>query len=254
MANRKEHRAAELERYRKNKKAVKMANRQLVSGNDPVLSMVCEPVDYGDPSFVRAVIDRLNSTFDGCPTGVELAAPQVGLPTRAILIQPERGTGGKRTIMFNPEIVDRSEEMDIGTEGCLSYPGVRAGIMRHYKITVKWIDPETFAEMTETFIGYAARVLQHEIDHLSGVCLVREYRDGRRDDIVYDPTKDYRPPMRSNPSGSDGNTQPDAYRMRSGAARRNAAMVALALFAGIGAMGKSAVTKNDSLSIEKENS
>lgn len=134
--------------------------------NDPSLKTVCEPIVQGDNlDFLRAMKQVCIAT----DTGVGLAAPQIGVLKRAIFLWPKRQ--GLYYWMLNPQIVMHSEDTCIETEGCLSYPNVWAPILRHTSITVDYLDQD-FTRYTKHFSGWEARVIQHEVDHLQGICLV----------------------------------------------------------------------------------
>jgi peptide deformylase len=106
--------------------------------------------------------------------GVGLAAPQVGLPIRFFVAETE----GHQICMANPEIVFKSEEMDWMEEGCLSFPGIKVPVRRSIKIEVKGlVGPDEYS--TLALEGFLARVVQHEIDHLDGICHVN-YLDRKR--------------------------------------------------------------------------
>ena len=94
--------------------------------------------------------------------GVGLAAPQVGILKRIVVIDIGEGP----IIMINPEILETSGEQT-GEEGCLSLPGIHETVKRGDKIRVKYMD-ENFVEHEEEVEGYLARVMQHEFDHLDG--------------------------------------------------------------------------------------
>ncbi len=98
--------------------------------------------------------------------GVGLAAPQVGVLERLVVVAPE----GRPIVMINPEIVS-AEGSVVGEEGCLSIPGLYGDVERFESIEVKALDKrgrETLYELE----GMAARVVQHEIDHLDGVLFI----------------------------------------------------------------------------------
>jgi peptide deformylase len=98
--------------------------------------------------------------------GLGLASPQVGLPYRAFVMRAENIIG-----VFNPKIVDASSEMVYLEEGCLSYPNLWVKIKRPKKIKVRFTNPDGQTE-TRVFDGMSARVFQHELDHLDGVCFI----------------------------------------------------------------------------------
>jgi len=150
-----------------------MAVRPLAPGNDPALRQKARKVrDFG-PSL-QAVIDDLVETMRDAP-GLGLAAPQIGVPLRVVVIElPEVEEGdedqdpyrGKLVVMCNPEIV-RSWGEEEGQEGCLSLPEFVGEVKRAARVVVKAQDRrgKHFRLRAE---GFMARVLQHEIDHLNG--------------------------------------------------------------------------------------
>ena len=148
--------------------------------DDPALSTVCdEIVDDDDLTFIQTMIDVLNAS----ERGVGLAAPQIGVLKRFIIVAPP--SRAYPLFMVNPEIVDRSREMSSDYEGCLSYPGISNYIERHDAIKVRWLNyviGETtyrdgaFVMKEMEFTGFTARILQHEIDHLDGICQVGDAR------------------------------------------------------------------------------
>ena len=169
-----------LDKLKKNKVA-RDAKRALLEmirkHDDPALSQVCEPIVDGDSlAFVRNMIDVLNATEHG----VGLAAPQIGILKRFIIVAPR---SDQARLMVNPVIVERSKEVNSDYEGCLSYPGVSNYIERHDTIKVRWLEwkmGETtfrdgaFEVKEKEFTGYTARIIQHEVEHLDGICRVGE--------------------------------------------------------------------------------
>ena len=138
--------------------------------NDPILKAVCDPIEPGDDiSFIRDMMDTLRNQ----PTGVGLAAPQVGIAKRAILIRPEIRLGIRALI--NPVIEPVGDETDVMIEGCLSYPGIGAKIERHKSIRVKYLEVKRngkLKEKSDLFLGWDARIVLNEADHIDGICLV----------------------------------------------------------------------------------
>lgn len=108
-------------------------------------------------------------------TGIGLAAPQVGNSIRFMIA--ENKETGEITPYVNPQIVEFSEERDIGPEGCLSFPGLYGDVIRSKSIKIRYQDLE-FNTHEEEASGFYARVLQHEIDHLNGVLLIDRAVDG----------------------------------------------------------------------------
>ena len=134
---------------------------------DPRLREVCDPVDEVDDS-VRRLVERMFELMFAA-RGVGLAAPQAGIPVRVFVASPTFDPDDRR-VYVNPRVMSgegRQEE----EEGCLSFPGIRCRIKRHAKVIVEAtnLDGRRF-EQAEA--GLAARILQHEDDHLDGRLLV----------------------------------------------------------------------------------
>jgi peptide deformylase len=139
----------------------------------PVLRKVAEDIDKDYPNLAQLIQDMYD-TLDKSE-GIGLAAPQVGLNIRLVVINldviseefPEYK--GYTHAFINPYIEEYDEtETDIMEEGCLSLPGVHESVKRPKRIRVIYMD-ENFQEHDEWVTGYLARVMQHEFDHLDGV-------------------------------------------------------------------------------------
>ena len=137
----------------------------------PVLRKVSEDITPDYPELKQLIADMFE-TMDHAD-GVGLAAPQIGLPIRVVLINldvlsddlPE--FKGFRKAYINAHIEEVSGEEVSMEEGCLSLPGIHESVKRGNKIRVKYMD-ENFQEHDEVVEGYLARVMQHEFDHLEG--------------------------------------------------------------------------------------
>lgn len=142
--------------------------RRIILHPDPRLKKRAEPiVDLTDE--LRALADDMLETMYDAP-GIGLAAPQVGLLQRLIVVDcvKDKDDGEPRpTIMFNPEVIATSDELNTYEEGCLSIPEQFADVTRPAEVQVRWIDRDG-NEQTEGFDGLWATCLQHEIDHLEG--------------------------------------------------------------------------------------
>src|SRR5262249_55423239 len=117
----------------------------------------------------ETMVSRLRSL-----NGAGLAAPQIGQPVAAVVAEvrktdvfPDRAES-PLLAMANPEIVEMSEEVEIGWEGCFSVPGLMGQVERSKHIRVRFTTPESKSE-EEIYSGYLARVIQHEIDHLDAI-------------------------------------------------------------------------------------
>lgn len=133
----------------------------VVTYPEEVLRREADPIDDIDQE-IRDLADNMTEIMFR-EEGVGLAAPQVGVGKKLIVVNLEDDFH----ILINPEIVDRSEEEEVMEEGCLSVPGPEAPVSRLTKVTVKGVDLEG-NEVELTREGMAARVFQHEVDHING--------------------------------------------------------------------------------------
>lgn len=138
-----------------------MAIRNILTDKDPVLRKVSKPVRNIDANL-EELLDDMKETLIKA-NGVGLAAPQVGILKRAVIIM----LNGMYFEMINPEIID-SEGTQCGDEGCLSSPGIFKKVTRANKVTVRAFDRYGF-EFTLTGEDLLARAIQHECDHLDGI-------------------------------------------------------------------------------------
>jgi peptide deformylase len=128
--------------------------------------------DFGPD--LQALVDDMVETMRQAP-GVGLAAPQVGESSRLIVVEYGEDENDeippKLYVMANPEITHPSQETVLGTEGCLSVPGIQGDVERLEAITVKGLNRHG-RPMTVKAKGWLARIFQHEIDHLDGILFV----------------------------------------------------------------------------------
>jgi len=151
-----------------------MTLRNIVTLPDPVLKRKARAVTKFDKDL-QTLLDDMVETMREAP-GVGLAAPQIGLSDRIIVIEyyereedAEKEDAPKKVwAVINPEIVKTSEEMLLGVEGCLSIPGLVGEVERHAEVQVKGINRHG-KPMKVKAKGWLARIFQHEIDHLNGV-------------------------------------------------------------------------------------
>ena len=140
-----------------------MAKLKIVHYPNPILAKKAEPVASAksvERKFLKGMVEIMYQD-----DGVGLAAPQVGVSKQIIVISP-RAKKGEERILFNPEILEESGE-EIGLEGCLSLPGISGEVRRAVQITFQAMDIQGNL-IKETVIGFEARVIQHEVDHLNG--------------------------------------------------------------------------------------
>ncbi len=138
-----------------------MARYKVVLAGDPVLRRIAHPVKEVNDN-IKKLLDNMAETLYHAK-GVGLAAPQVGISKRVIVVDIGEGLFK----LVNPEIVASSGIQD-GAEGCLSLPDVVGNVKRSERVTVKALD-ENGDEVTIEASGYLARAFQHEIDHLNGI-------------------------------------------------------------------------------------
>ena len=137
----------------------------------PVLRKVAEPIDANYPDLKKVIDNMFDTLYHS--DGIGLAAPQVGLSIRLIVIDlaPLSETKTElrdfKKVLINAEILERGGEEVKEEEGCLSLPGIQEYVPRSNKITIRYYD-ENFTEHTESYEDYTARVIQHEYDHIDG--------------------------------------------------------------------------------------
>jgi len=159
-----------------------MAILKLARMGHPVLLARAAPVaDPASPAMQRLLADMEDTLADA--GGVGLAAPQVYASLRLFLFhipatRSDTGHALPLRAVINPEITPLTEQKVLGWEGCLSIPGLRAAVPRYTEIRLTGLNPNGSA-FTETLTGFAARVAQHEADHLDGVLYPMRMEDFR---------------------------------------------------------------------------
>ncbi len=147
-----------------------MAVLPIVVAPDARLKLACAPVERVDGA-VRRLMDDLLETMYQAP-GIGLAAPQVGVPKRVLVVDvSRRGEQPAPFRMADPELLWRSEALDVHEEGCLSLPGQYAEVTRPGRARIGYLD-ETGARRELEAEGLLATCIQHEMDHLDGVLFV----------------------------------------------------------------------------------
>jgi peptide deformylase len=140
--------------------------RPILIHPDPRLKKLCDPVTTITADLGRLASDMLDTMYDA--PGIGLAAPQVGVTRRLIVMDCMKAPDAPRPlILFNPEVIWASDELSTYEEGCLSIPEQYADVQRPEKCAVRWMD-QNGAPQVETFGGIWATCVQHEIDHLNG--------------------------------------------------------------------------------------
>ena len=144
-----------------------MAIRPILIHPDPRLKAVAEPVADISDELRRLADDMLVTMYDAPGSG--LAATQIGEMRRLFVmdVAKKEGADPQPMVFVNPEIMARSDETKVWEEGCLSIPEIYADVERPDEVTMRWLDLNG-AEREETFGGFAAVCVQHELDHLNG--------------------------------------------------------------------------------------
>ncbi len=148
-----------------------MTLREIVALPDPILRRKAKPVTRFDEPLQK-LIDDMIETMRQAP-GVGLAAPQVGVPERIIVVEyttdEEKEDAPKKLyVVINPEIKELSPETELGVEGCLSIPGLLGEVERSLEVRVKGLTRHGQPVRIKAR-GWLARIFQHEIDHINGI-------------------------------------------------------------------------------------
>ena len=156
-----------------------MAQLNILCYPDPRLHTIARPVAQVDARIRRLVDDMLETMY--AADGVGLAATQVDVHQRVIVMDTSE-QHNRPVVLINPEIVQRSEELQLAEEGCLSVPLVYDRVQRHARVTVRALgrDGEPFEMDAE---GLSAVCVQHEMDHLLGKVFVEYLSALKRDRI-----------------------------------------------------------------------
>jgi peptide deformylase len=148
----------------------------IVAYGDPVLRKVAREISQNelDATFIESMFETM---YDSA--GIGLAAPQVGMSVRIFVVDgtilnedeaeedKDPSLENFKKTFINPQIIAETGDKWGFEEGCLSIPGIRAEVRRSESITVRYHDAD-WNEITETYDGMAARIIQHEYDHLEG--------------------------------------------------------------------------------------
>lgn len=171
-----------------------MAKLDILIAPDPLLKAEAEPVGQVDAE-VRQLMDDLVETMHSAD-GIGLAAPQVGVLKRVIVVAAPRGDedddgegrSRKPLRMANPEVVWESEELACREEGCLSLPEHYAEVFRPKRVRVRYLDADGNTQEIEAE-GLLGTCIQHEMDHLDGVLFVDHISSLKRSIILRKLTK-----------------------------------------------------------------
>ena len=151
----------------------------IIAYGDPVLRKLGKNIDKEYPAL-ESLLENMFETMYGAK-GIGLAAPQIGLPIRIFIIDAtpfqdddeleveERNfLGNFKQVFINAKIIVETGDEWVFNEGCLSIPDVREDVFRNETIKIEYFD-EKFEKHTKKFSGIAARIIQHEYDHIEGI-------------------------------------------------------------------------------------
>lgn len=152
-----------------------MAILEMAPKDSPVLRKKASEVKKITPEIKKLIEDMFDTMY--ATDGIGLAAPQVGVSKRIIVVDIEEHDQFYPPIaLINPKIIEWSDEENIAEEGCLSVPGPTAPVRRAERVTVEAMTVDG-KEITVEGVGLMARVLQHEIDHLKGKLFVDRVKE-----------------------------------------------------------------------------
>ena len=170
---------------------------KIITLPDPILKKKCDPVTEVNDKIKKLLDDMLNTMYKA--PGIGLAAPQIGISKRLIVMDVSPRPGLKRyqiekdkkkeeikpnpIQMINPEITWISEKKDIDQEGCLSIPGFIANITRPSSCKVKYLDKNGESKELRAK-GLLARCIQHESDHIDGILFIDHLSKTKKDMIL----------------------------------------------------------------------
>jgi peptide deformylase len=139
--------------------------RPILIHPDPRLKKVCEPVTEITSEVRQLAADMLQTMYEA--PGIGLAAPQVGVTKRVLVMDCIKEGVPEPMVLLNPAMVWQSEDVTVYEEGCLSIPDQYAEVKRPAAVTVQWMDLDGQAQ-ERTFEALWATCVQHEMDHLEG--------------------------------------------------------------------------------------
>ncbi|KQB99175.1 peptide deformylase [Pedobacter sp. Hv1] len=139
----------------------------IVAYGDPVLKKVCVDIDETYPDLQQLINNMWDTMYNA--SGVGLAAPQIGLAIRLFIVDTKADEEEEvfKKVFINAQILEETGEAWAFNEGCLSIPEVREDVMRKPNILIRYYD-EHWKLHEEKITGFAARVIQHEYDHIEG--------------------------------------------------------------------------------------
>ena len=151
--------------------------KPIVAFGDPLLKAEAEEIEKDFPGLEKLLDDMWETMYEA--EGVGLAAPQIGESIRLFIVDGSpfgEGEGadpdcvGFKRVMINPVIFESSKETSVMEEGCLSIPGIREEVVRPVSVKIEYFN-ENWDLKEEMLSGVAARIVQHEYDHLDGIMI-----------------------------------------------------------------------------------
>tara|TARA_B100001059_G_C17513675_1_gene417136 strand:- start:50 stop:568 length:519 start_codon:yes stop_codon:yes gene_type:complete len=155
--------------------------RKIIVEPDPILRKKCDPLEKVDDEIKRLMQDMLETMYDA--PGIGLAAIQLGILKRLVVIDISKDEKKTPLFLVNPEIISQSKVTSVYEEGCLSLPGQFAEIERPAECLVKYIDLDGKENQIKAD-GLLSTCIQHEIDHLNGILFIDYLSKLKKDMII----------------------------------------------------------------------
>lgn len=159
-----------------------MSILKVIQYPNPVLSQKAERVQKLNKEDLRLIQNMIETMYE--EDGVGIAAPQVNVSKRIIVISPNAKRGEEEAYL-NPELIESSKEVELGVEGCLSLPGISCEIWRSKRVKFSALDSKGRKVVGE-LRDFPARVIQHEIDHLNGTLIIDRVDFNQRQTLLND--------------------------------------------------------------------
>lgn len=148
---------------------------EILTHPNPVLKQTCEPVDPASDTSLKQLAREMAEAMYASH-GIGIAAPQVGVLKRIVVVDVDQDEGSRRPVaLCNPVVVAHGDELEVVEEGCLSVPGIDVPIERPTMVTVEAVslDGKPVSFQAD---GLLARCIQHEIDHIDGMTIIERAR------------------------------------------------------------------------------
>tara|TARA_Y100000816_G_C26015764_1_gene531205 strand:+ start:251 stop:772 length:522 start_codon:yes stop_codon:yes gene_type:complete len=165
-----------------------MSKIKILIEPDPILRKKSEPLETVN-NELRVLMDDMLETMYAAP-GIGLAAVQIGILKRLIVIDISKDEEKKPLFLVNPEIISKSKDTSVYEEGCLSLPGYFAEIQRPAKCKIRYLDYHGKQQQLEAS-GLLSTCIQHEIDHLNGTLFI-DYLSKLKKDMIIKKLKKYK--------------------------------------------------------------